>query len=409
MKAKIHLSLLLLFSVLATSNAQWQETTIDNQAIPQLSSLSSSQESVTSYTGEPLTINIKPSNAGVMLSLTDLSFISSSSATDLTITGEYKGMTINPMVFSTSMDEGHSDYQEGKLSLIKSGDNDILVLFDEAIDAVNFSTSHEYVRFDVREMKNLPKGFVLLSNEFPSFSQCDEIKISFLVDRSSSMNMEDFQEVNQRIESIKESLRYSGQSYSYEFRDLSTGELISSVIDLDENVRSGMETLTSWNLETEADVIFLLTDGMPNEAQGEKINLTTGFQEIFSDLNQARKSEQYLFLEPIGNNASMTQLQQLLNRSSSVNPFSAWLSKAESCEKDIITLSPNPTNGILYITGDLAKIKEIRLIDASGNVLKEILSPQKSTLDLSALPSGVYQVQIHKEGKMTTRPLIKID
>ena len=89
MKTKFHLSLFLLFTIVVNSNAHWQETSIDDQSFWQLSSLSSSQEKVTSYASQPLTIDIRQSNAAVMLSLTELSFVSSASATELTIIAQY--------------------------------------------------------------------------------------------------------------------------------------------------------------------------------------------------------------------------------------------------------------------------------------------------------------------------------
>ncbi len=69
---------------------------------------------------------------------------------------------------------------------------------------------------------------------------------------------------------------------------------------------------------------------------------------------------------------------------------------------------PNPTTGIINITGDV-NIKNIKLI----NTLGQTLSPEKVSFnqyDISAVPGGLYQLIIEDEnGQTSTKSIVKID
>lgn len=68
------------------------------------------------------------------------------------------------------------------------------------------------------------------------------------------------------------------------------------------------------------------------------------------------------------------------------------------------TVSPNPTNQVVYVrqNGEF----NIRLVDALGSVLLTNVGTDVLAVPTSAIPSGLYLMEIHSNGKVATRPLI---
>jgi hypothetical protein len=90
------------------------------------------------------------------------------------------------------------------------------------------------------------------------------------------------------------------------------------------------------------------------------------------------------------------------------NPGIIALLGEDSCDENNIALSeefqssfvlaPNPSSGIFEVIGELEKIKELRVINSVGLLIKEQISP---IIDLSNMPNGIYFVEIiDQEGNL---------
>lgn len=79
------------------------------------------------------------------------------------------------------------------------------------------------------------------------------------------------------------------------------------------------------------------------------------------------------------------------------------LSSASSTLEDAFSIFPNPTNGIVYFDGKAPE--SIQVFDLSGKLLVE--EQNASSIDLSAVPEGIYLVQIHVNNKVTTQKIIR--
>lgn len=77
-------------------------------------------------------------------------------------------------------------------------------------------------------------------------------------------------------------------------------------------------------------------------------------------------------------------------------------------EKGDISIYPNPNRGILYIFGNLSKLKEIHIIDTKGNILVEFQKNIPSMLNLQSIPSGFYVIHILTDTKTIVKKLIII-
>jgi hypothetical protein len=81
----------------------------------------------------------------------------------------------------------------------------------------------------------------------------------------------------------------------------------------------------------------------------------------------------------------------------------------ENSEEKIITVYPNPTNGILYITKNNTNLKSaISLTTFKGEIIKEIHSCSlNESIDLSCLPAGIYILKITDTEKVHCEKIIK--
>lgn len=74
------------------------------------------------------------------------------------------------------------------------------------------------------------------------------------------------------------------------------------------------------------------------------------------------------------------------------------------CASDNITLYPNPTNDVLFITG-LDASSKYTVLTASGKVIYQNMT--NSQLDLSSFAEGVYLLRVEHNGKVITHKVVK--
>ena len=83
--------------------------------------------------------------------------------------------------------------------------------------------------------------------------------------------------------------------------------------------------------------------------------------------------------------------------------FDPGNSFVELVEKGDVTVYPNPSAGVVYLTGLSSNDKTVIVRSATGQVLQTIRSDQHEiTLDLSTLPVGVYHLEIIEDTEIFT-------
>jgi uncharacterized delta-60 repeat protein len=74
-------------------------------------------------------------------------------------------------------------------------------------------------------------------------------------------------------------------------------------------------------------------------------------------------------------------------------------------------LFPNPTNGLVTLRGDLQGKVEVRVLDAAGRLMYESRvqgnGAEPVLMDLSALDTGVYVVQLRAKDQVATRTVVR--
>lgn len=76
----------------------------------------------------------------------------------------------------------------------------------------------------------------------------------------------------------------------------------------------------------------------------------------------------------------------------------------EDIEYDVVKISPNPTSGYIQILYKEQNVKDVQIIDLSGRV---IMTTNRTTLDISHLPSGIYMIRILTDLGKTTHKIVK--
>lgn len=95
-----------------------------------------------------------------------------------------------------------------------------------------------------------------------------------------------------------------------------------------------------------------------------------------------------------------TPCGQSFGNNGNILPFLSIVEEA----KDILTLYPNPTNGMINVKG-LKGDETIRIVDYSGRILMEIKNSKE--IDLSSFSTGIYIVQITNETQTQSFKVVK--
>jgi hypothetical protein len=77
---------------------------------------------------------------------------------------------------------------------------------------------------------------------------------------------------------------------------------------------------------------------------------------------------------------------------------------------NLIKVFPNPAQEVIYIRCDQIKLQSVELISTAGsqvNIMKKDNSHNTYSIDLSALPEGMYIIKIQTEHGLITKPVIK--
>ena len=77
----------------------------------------------------------------------------------------------------------------------------------------------------------------------------------------------------------------------------------------------------------------------------------------------------------------------------------------EEIEVSSILCYPNPSSGIINITG-LSQASEVKLYSSQGKLLKS-LNQVESTIDISDLPAGIYILNLTSGNKVLQKRIIK--
>ena len=88
--------------------------------------------------------------------------------------------------------------------------------------------------------------------------------------------------------------------------------------------------------------------------------------------------------------------------------FAPLLKVEERYQPDEITISPNPTTGIITISNVIENMLSITILNVLGQKVIENENPRSSTLtfDLSKYPPGVYYAQIIALNSATIRKIM---
>jgi hypothetical protein len=82
-------------------------------------------------------------------------------------------------------------------------------------------------------------------------------------------------------------------------------------------------------------------------------------------------------------------------------------------ETEAISIFPNPSQNLLYITTNTMDIQDWKLYDYTGKLVLEktssetILSGSIATINLNSLAGGVYTIQIEDKNRKTIKKIIK--
>ncbi|GCD76836.1 serine protease [Thermaurantimonas aggregans] len=78
-------------------------------------------------------------------------------------------------------------------------------------------------------------------------------------------------------------------------------------------------------------------------------------------------------------------------------------------DKEKISIFPNPVRDELHVKGlESAEIKEIRIYDGYGRLVKAINKIENGDINVSSLPSGIYFITFTFEGHKITKKILKL-
>ena len=86
-----------------------------------------------------------------------------------------------------------------------------------------------------------------------------------------------------------------------------------------------------------------------------------------------------------------------------------WPVSIDQAEEGTIRLYPNPVNNVLNIALQGSDVNEVVVIDIYGKtVARTTVAQGNNTMDISALPAGMYFVQLRENGSVkNTKKIVK--
>ncbi len=105
-------------------------------------------------------------------------------------------------------------------------------------------------------------------------------------------------------------------------------------------------------------------------------------------------------VQPGANSYSLTQHPELLQYPTGIETAMA--------DEAALTVYPNPTTGVVYLTNTNAVIKDVKVYNVVGNVVfnGSSVNDKNFTIDLSGYPKGVYTVQCNTANGIATKRIV---
>ena len=73
----------------------------------------------------------------------------------------------------------------------------------------------------------------------------------------------------------------------------------------------------------------------------------------------------------------------------------------------IVKVSPNPTQGRVFIEGLPTTDAKLRIVTITGKVLQDRLKMEQNWIDLSTLKNGIYFLTIHIDDQVVVKRIVK--
>ena len=95
----------------------------------------------------------------------------------------------------------------------------------------------------------------------------------------------------------------------------------------------------------------------------------------------------------------------------SIEPATAFLDEMVSTgnvSEDLITISPNPTSGLVTLKINSTQISSCELITVTGDILQKIDPDTHLMLDLTPLPSGFYFLRVVSNNQSKLYKIVRL-
>ncbi|MCB0613311.1 MAG: T9SS type A sorting domain-containing protein, partial [Phaeodactylibacter sp.] len=80
---------------------------------------------------------------------------------------------------------------------------------------------------------------------------------------------------------------------------------------------------------------------------------------------------------------------------------------ASGHEQNEVALFPNPTGGFLQVASSNPRPFLARILDSRGSLISSLILDANGQLDLSALPAGLYFIQLETGGQQVVKRVVK--
>lgn len=168
-----------------------------------------------------------------------------------------------------------------------------------------------------------------------------------------------------------------------------------------------------WNFTEQFAPISESKDGKAIRNLAHKLlHFDDGHQEFYN-LALDPEEQMDLLLQPLSTEATAeyiylcNQLSQLIG-TNTCNPL-LTSTEAPASDTVVFTVSPNPSGGIFYVkNAPSVRLSDIRVLDIAGFEKATVQATgDLSIVDISALPSGVYVLQVRYEGGIGQKLVVK--